>query len=338
MVTIYDIAKATGFSPPSVSKALNGTGGLSAESREIILKTAVEMGYTPNMTARALSISRSNLIGVIYEDYYMLMGFKHPLFSEILNSFRTVIENGGYDLLFLSRTLGERKMTYSDHCRFRNVDGVLILNPVPGDHEIFRLVDTGIPCVSANEPIAGISTVITENISGAKEGMDYLMRLGHRKIACISGPLLKTAPAAMERLIGYRESLAENGIEYDENLVEESRFWHAQAGYEAAVRLLSRTTGFTAIFAGNDTLANGIKLALEDNGIYIPHDVSLIGFDGDDNGAFMTPALTTMRQDSALIGAKAAEILIRRLSGHLEVETVRIPATLLERGSCRPLL
>lgn len=338
MVTIYDIAKATGFSPPSVSKALNGTGGLSAESRAAILKAAEDMGYTPNMAARALSTSRSNLIGVIYEDYYMLMGFKHPLFSEILNSFRTVIEDRGYDLLFLSRTLGERRMSYSDHCKFRNVDGVLILNPVPGDLEIARLVDTGIPCVSANEPIQGISTVITENVRGAKDALAFLIRLGHRKIAYISGPYLKSAPAAVERLRGYREALTENGIPFDETLVEESRFWHAQAGYEATQRLLSRTTGFTAIFAGNDTLASGIKLALEDSGIYIPHDISLIGFDGDDNGAFMTPSLTTMRQDSSRIGITAAELLMRRLSGHMAVETVRIPATLLERGSCRNLL
>lgn len=337
MVTIYDIAQRTGFSPPSVSKALNGTGGLSPESRAMILRVAEEMGYTPNMTARTLSTNRSNLVGVIYEDYYMLMGFKHPLFSDILNNFRTVVESAGYDLLFLSRTLGERKMTYTDHCRFRNVDGVLILNPVPGDPEITRLVSSGISCVSANEPIAGISSVITENVQGARDAVQYLIDLGHRRIAYISGPYLQTAPAALERLQGYKDSLLDNGLPFDEDLVEESHFWHTQSGYEATRRLLERTTNFTAVFASNDTLASGVKLALEDSGIYIPHDVSLIGFDGDDLGSFMTPGLTTMEQDSRTIGNTAAEILLHRLSGDCELESIRVPATLLKRDSCRQI-
>lgn len=338
MITIYDIAKATGFSPPSVSKALNGTGGLSSESRSLILKKAEEMGYTPNMAARSLSTSRSNLIGVIFEDYYMLLGFKHPLFGDILNHFRTLIEDAGYDLLFLSRTMGERKMSYSEHCKFRKVDGVLILNPVPGDLEVAKLVESEIPCVSANEPIAGISTVITENVSGAQAAVNYLIKLGHRNIAYVSGPYLKTAPAALERRKGYIKALQENGIEPSEILMEESNFWHSKAGYDATLRLVSRTTNFTAVFACNDTLACGVKLALESKGIYIPHDVSLIGFDGDENGAFMTPSLTTMVQNSAQIGKTSAELLLRRLSGVLTTENIRVPAHLLERDSCRSLL
>lgn len=337
MITIYDIAKKTGFSPPSVSKALNGTGGLSLETREVILRVAQEMGYTPNMTARTLSTNRSYLIGVIYEDYYMLKGFKHPLFSDILNNFRTVIENAGYDLLFLSRTLGERKMTYTEHCKFRNLDGVLILNPVPGDHEVTRMVESGIPCVSSNEPIPGISSVITENRQGARDAIQHLIDLGHKKIAYISGPYLQTAPAALERLAGYKDSLEKNGIQFNEILVEESLFWHSQSGYEAMQRLLTRTSQFTAVFAANDSLAGGVKLALEDSGIYIPHDVSLIGFDGDDLGFFMTPGLTTMEQDTKKIGITSAEIILRKLAGSTKVETIRVPAILLKRGSCREL-
>lgn len=337
MITIYDIAKKTGFSPPSVSKALNGTGGLSQESREFILRVAHEMGYTPNMTARTLSTNRSYLIGVIYEDYYMLKGFKHPLFSDILNNFRTVIENAGYDLLFLSRTLGERKMTYTEHCQYRNLDGVLILNPVPGDPEVSRMVGSGIPCVSANEPIVGISTVITENRQGAREAIQYLVDLGHKKIAYIAGPYLETAPAALDRLAGYKDSLEKNGIMFDETLVEESHFWHSQSGYDSTMRLLARTAQFTAVFASNDSLAGGVKMALEDSGIYIPHDVSLIGFDGDDLGSFMTPTLTTMEQDSKKIGITSADIILRLLAGSTEIETVRVPALLLKRGSCREL-
>lgn len=337
MVTIYDIAKKTGFSPPTVSKALNGTGGLSTATRNIIAQTAREMGYTPNMTARTLSTNRSHLIGVIYEDYYMLKGFKHPLFSDILNSFRKVIENAGYDLLFLSRTLGPRQMTYLEHCDYRNVDGVLILNPVPGDAEVTKLADCGRPCISANEPIPGICTVVTENVAGAREAIQYVINLGHRKIAYVSGPLRITAPAAGDRLQGYRACLEENGIAFEQDRIEEGLFWHAEAGYEATKRLLERTRDFTAVFAANDTLAFGCKLALEEAGLSIPDDVSLIGFDGDDLGEYVTPRLTTMWQNSEEIGLISAQMLLKKFSGEDLPEKIHIPARLIVRDSCRKI-
>jgi len=337
MVTIYDIAKKTGFSPPTVSKALNGTGGLSTDTRNIIAQTAREMGYTPNMTARTLSTNRSHLIGVIYEDYYMLKGFKHPLFSDILNSFRKVIENAGYDLLFLSRTLGPRQMTYLEHCDYRNVDGVLILNPVPGDAEVTKLAGCGRPCISANEPIPGICTVVTENVDGAREAIQYLINLGHRKIAYVSGPLRITAPAACDRLQGYQACLEANGIAFEQNRIEEGLFWHAEAGYEATKRLLERTRDFTAVFAANDTLAFGCKLALEEAGLSIPGDVSLIGFDGDDLGEYLTPRLTTMWQNSEEIGLISAQMLLKKFSGEDLPEKIHIPARLIVRDSCRKI-
>ncbi len=338
MVTIYDIAKRTGFSPPTVSRALNGTGGLSVATRNLILKTAEEMGYTPNMTARALTTNRSNLIGVIYEDYYMLKGFKHPLFSDILNSFRKIIENAGYDLLFLSRTLGPRQMSYVEHCDYRNVDGVLVMNPVPGDEEVLRLAQSGRPCVSANEPIRGISTIVTENVKGAYEAVQYLIGLGHRDIVYVSGPRRITAPAADERWQGYRDCLVANGIEYTDDRVEESLFWHGEAGYEAMKRLLKRGVKFSAVFASNDTLACGVKLALEDAGISIPGDVSIIGFDGDEIGQYITPRLTTMWQNTEEIGTIAARMLLKKMGGEDLPPLITIPAQLLIRDSCEKIV
>lgn len=337
MVTIYDIAEKTGFSPPTVSKALNGTGGLRDATRALILKAAKEMGYTPNMTARSLSTNRSHLVGVIYEDYYMLKGFKHPLFSDILNSFRKVIENAGYDLLFLSRTLGARQMTYLEHCAYRNVDGILIMNPVPGDEEVARLIDCGRPCVSANEPIPGISTVVTENEKGAIEAVQYLVDLGHKKIAYVSGPQRPSAPAAYERLKGYQACLAKNRIDFDPALVEECLFWHSEAGFEATKRLLSRRRDFTAIFASNDTLACGAMKALIGEGLSIPGDVSIIGFDGDELDEYLNPRLTTIWQNCEEIGATSADLLLKKLAGEPTPDTVYIPARLIERDSCRKL-
>ncbi len=335
MITIYDIARITGFSPPTISKALNGTGGLSAATRTLILQAAKDLGYTPNMNARALSTNRSHLIGVIYEDHYMLKGFKHPLFSDILNNFRKVIEIAGYDLLFLSRNLGSRRVSYLEHSNYRKVDGILVMNPVPGDPDVLELASFDRPCVSANEPIPGICTVVTENRVAAEAAVDYLVSLGHRSIAHICGPRNLSAPAARERFEGYRAALEKHGIRYDENLVEESPFWHSEGGYEAARRLFYRTRDFTALFASNDTLAFGIKEAVEERGLSIPDDISLIGFDGDESGMYTSPALTTMWQNTEEIGSRAAMLLLQKFAGEDVPELIKIPARLLERGSCR---
>lgn len=337
VVTIYDIAKKTGYSPPTISKALNGTGGLSASTRSLILETAKKMGYTPNMNARALTTNRSHLIGVIYEDHYMLKGFKHPLFSDILNNFRKVIENSGYDLLFLSRTLGDRHISYLEHCNYRKVDAILVMNPLPGDKEVQKLSQCGLPIVSANEPIPGICTVVTENVSAAIEAVQYLINLGHRKIAHITGPLQLTAPAARERFEGYRKCLESNGIAFNPALIEESPFWHADGGYEAGKRLLSRTRDFTALFVSNDSLAFGVKKALGEYGLEVPKHVSIIGFDGDESGGYTTPALTTMWQNTEEIGTIAARLLLRQLSGEELKDIIKVPAVLLMRESCKEL-
>ena len=103
MTTIYDIAKATGYSAPTVSRALTGTGHLTEATRNKIINAASEMGYEPNSMARGLTTKRTNLIGIIYDDVQMARGFAHPLFSGVLNTFRELVENQGYDIIFLSR-------------------------------------------------------------------------------------------------------------------------------------------------------------------------------------------------------------------------------------------
>ncbi|MDR1747698.1 MAG: LacI family transcriptional regulator [Spirochaetaceae bacterium] len=335
MVTIYDIAKRTGFSPPTVSKALNGTGSLSEATRLYILNTAKELGYTPNLTARTLTTRSSHLIGIIFEDYYMQKGFEHPLFSNILNSFKGVLETEGYDLLFLSRNLGGRHISYLDHCNFRNVDGILIITIASNEQELAKLAESRLPCVSVNDVIPGISAVLTDNLGGAKRMVQYLAELGHRRIAYIAGPGSSFATASAERFEGYRQCLGENGIPFDPSLTEQAFYWHSQGGYEAARKLLARTRDFTAIFAANDSLAYGALKALEERGLMVPGDISVAGFDGDELGEYITPRLTTMTQNTQEIGSAAGLLLLRKLAGEKLSEVTRIPPSLIIRSSCR---
>lgn len=333
MVTIYDIAKATGHSAPTVSKALNGQGKLSAATRQLIVDTAKQMGYEPNISARTLTTKKSNLIGVVYDDTGMNMGFAHPLFSVILNRFREQIEYAGYDLVFLSRY---SKMSYFYHAKHRSVDGVIIINPATGNIEEFQeFIDENIPRVSTNSIFKGICTVISDNEKGGYTAAENLIKKGHKKIAFLCAPLRKISSAPRERLMGFKKALSDNNIEFDENLFEESETWAQQGGYEAFKRLYNRTKDFTAVFCVTDTLAFGVYKAAEELGLRIPEDISIIGFDDDIAGSILSPHLNTFRQDAVKIADLAAEMMLNQIAELPVPSIVRCEANYVERNSVK---
>jgi len=333
MITIYDIAKATGHSAPTVSKALNGQGNLSVATRQLIVDKAKEMGYEPNITARTLTTKKSNLIGVVYDDTGMNMGFAHPLFSVILNRFREQIEYAGYDLVFLSRY---SKMSYFSHAKYRSVDGVIIINPATGDIQEFQeFIDENIPRVSTNSIFDGICTVISDNEKGGYFAADKLIKQGHKKIAFLSAPLRKISSAPSERLTGFKKALAENNIEFDQNLFEESETWAQEGAYKAFKKLYSRTKDFTAIFCVTDTMAFGVYKAAEELGIKIPEDISVIGFDDDIAGSILAPHLNTFRQDAVKVADLAAEMMLNQIAGLPVPPIVRCDVNYVERNSVK---
>lgn len=335
MVTIYDIAKVTGHSAPTVSKALTGTGTLSAKTREKIVAVAKEMGYEPNIAARTLSTKKSNLIGVIYDDTGMNRGFAHPLFSVVLNRFREQIEVAGYDIIFLSRHF---KMTYYSHAQYRNVDGIIIINPATDNKEEFKdFIDNNIPIVSTNSIIKGISTVLTDNEIGGYRAAEYFIKKGHKKIAYLSAPVNEISFAAAERFEGFKRALKDYNIEFDENLYEQSKLWNLDGGYDAFHKLVERTRDFTAIFAATDLMAHGILKYCREKGISIPNDISIIGFDNDVASSLSEPGITTFEQDGVQIADFAAEILFQQIIGMPTGEMARFAPKFIERDSVKDL-
>lgn len=334
MITIYDIAKATGYSAPTVSKALNGLGTLSVKTRERIIKTAKDMGYTPNISARTLSTKKSNLIGVIYDDTGMHKGFAHPLFSVILDRFREQVERAGYDIIFLSRHFN---MTYFLHSQYRNVDGVIIINPATQDRSEFsEFVTEKIPCVSTNCIIDGITTIISDNEKCGYIATEHFIKKGHRKIAFLSAPKgISSAPT--ERYIGFRKALEDYNIPFDEELFVQSEQWVMKGGSDAFEQLYKRRQDFTAIFAVTDWLARGIYDYAEAHGLKIPEDISVIGFDNTEASGYMAPPLTTFQQDAIKIADLAADILLRQINGEETPQLIRCDATLLDRKSVKDM-
>ncbi len=332
MVTIYDIAEATGFSAPTVSKAINGLGSLSEGTRKKILKKAKEMGYEPNISARTLTTKKSYLIGVIYDDTGMNKGFTHPLFSPLLNRFREKIEAAGYDIIFLSRHFN---MTYSSHANFRSIDGVIIINPAantPAEFDDF--IKTNLPRVSTNSVFEGICTVISANEQGGYEAAEYLINHGHKKIAYISAPVDGISTAPDERFTGFKTALEKHKL-YDPDLYELSSGWDKESAAEAFGRLIKRRKDITAVFATSDQLAFGIYDYCHEHNIRIPEDLSVIGFDNDLPSEYV--GLTSFNQNTDEIADISAQMMLDQIEGKTVPPIIRCKPELVERKSVRTL-
>jgi LacI family transcriptional regulator len=336
MVTIYDIAEKTGFSAPTISKALNGTGGLSQATRKKILDTAENLGYRPNMAARSLTTKKSFLIGIIFEDLDMQRGFEHPLFGGILNRFRAEIEAAGYDLIFLSHGFLEKKKSYVEYCHYRNLDAVVVINPAEAT-SILELAESSIPCVSTNFIVPGIPAVVTANFDAGFRAGEFLLQNGHRKIAYIAGSFNEFNNAALERLDGLKKSLSEGGISLDDSCVEYCTQWSRENARNAMEKILLRHPDTTAVFVANDNMAVGAMEAVQSAGKKIPDDVSFIGFDDEMFSSLCNPPLTTFRQNRNLIAELSAEILMNRIAGIPVKDIVRIPAEFIVRDSVKNL-
>ncbi|MBQ0003448.1 MAG: LacI family DNA-binding transcriptional regulator [Treponema sp.] len=334
MVTIYDLAKATGFSAPTISKALNGNGRLNKQTREKILKAAAEAGYKPNMAAKSLSTKQSKLIGVILEDVSMQRGFEHPLFGGLLNKFRQEIEMAGYDLLFLSKHFNGG-MSYIDHCIYRDVDGIIVVNPIDDDPELENLAKSGIPCVSTNEFIKGVCTVVTENYESGIIAAHKFVEAGHRKIGYLSAPFREKSPAAKERFEGFVKGLKDCGIEFNQKNYEICESWTENSGSEGMKKLLSHCDDISALFVTCDTLAFGAISYLNEIGKKVPDDISMIGFDDDNLGMHSNLFLSTFRQNRDKIAELTAEMLLNQISGIPVPKIVRVAADFIERSSIK---
>ncbi len=332
MITIYDIANATGYSAPTVSKALNGTGHLSETTRNLILKQAREMGYEPNSAARSLTTKRTYLIGVIYDDHGMQRGFSHPLFSSMLNKFRENVEIAGYDIIFLSC---HTKMSYIAHAAYRSVEGIAIINAETGLHsELEDLGRMGIPCVSTNALIPGICTILTDNKQAGYKAAEYLVSMGHTKIGFLAGPNDAYYYASKDRYLGFCQYLSEKGIPTDSSYYEECMYWQGQSGQDGFARLYKRHPDITAVFAASDLLAMGVIKYAHSHNIKIPEQLSIIGFDDDYTSEYTSPRLTTFRQDSESIANLAAELLLQHMVGlPISNELIHLPATFIARDS-----
>jgi LacI family transcriptional regulator len=337
-VTIYDIATKTGYTAATISKALNNQSDISEATRLKIAEVARSMGYIPNQGAKSLVTKKSWLIGVIYEELDQNLGIEHPLFSGIMNSFKQTIEKEGYELMFIATNLGQKKMTYLEHCRYRGVDGVLILNNNVESPEVFEVVQSGIPCVSANLVYNEITSITSENVQSAMDSVLYLYKLGHTRIAHIAGPLLEHASAGLERLEGYKRGLEACGLPYRDEFVVVADLWNEACGFRGLRQLMDGTERPTALFSASDIFSVGVYRAAWNMGLDLPRDLSVVSVDDNEVARYLRPTLTTWRQDRRSIGRLSAEQVLRKIAGLPSDPRILVPVELIERESCQSLV
>lgn len=330
MANIYDVAKKSGYSIATVSKALNNYSDISEKARTKILAVCKEIGYMPNSSARTLPTKKSWTIGVVFSEE-LGVGITHPFFSHVIESFKQSIEANGYDLLFISRELGHSIYSYLEHCRYRNVDGVIVVHTDFSEPEVREILDSDLPSVVIDNVQTRSINISSDNYGGAKMAIDHLIGLGHRKIAHISGN--EESYASQVRKKAYLDQMKTLNGEIPEAYIQCGGFFSLEGGYDAMRRLLELEDQPTAVFASGDYMAIGAMRAIKEAGLKIPEDISVVGFDDVEVSRLVCPGLTTVRQDAFRIGQSAAESLIKRINSESDEGNELIPVAFIERSS-----
>lgn len=307
MVSLKDISARCGVSVATVSKALNDHKDVSPATKQKLLQIAKEMGYFPNLQARALKTNRTYNLGVMFLDAAE-SGLTHEFFARILNSFKTQAEVSGYDITFINKNLGSRRMTTYEHCRYRNVDGVVIACTDFTDPDVYEVVNGDIPVVTIDHIFDCTTAVMSDNTDGMKALVDYVCSKGHKKLAYIQG---NKSAVAEKRTSSFYKECKNHGLEVSPKNILQGDFHNPDVTYKLTTKLLKSTTPPTCIFMPDDFSAIGGYNAIADLGLRVGKDVSVVGYDGIAYSQFLSPRLTTYHQNMDELGKVSAKRLIQ---------------------------
>ena len=335
MVSMKEIAKQCNVSVATVSKALNGYSDIGEETKNYILRTASEMGYLPNSSARALKTKRTFNLGVLFVDEAR-SGLTHDYFNRVLESFKSTAEAKGYDITFTSGNVSGKRMTYLEHCHYRSVDGVVIACVNFYDPQVVELVNSDVPVVTIDHVFNNRMAVLSDNVAGLKALVKQAWACGHRRIAFIHGE--KTS-VTENRIAGFYQACEELGLEIPEEYVRDGVYHDVERCAEETRALLALPQRPTCIIFPDDFSALGGYNALAEAGLSIPDDISVMGYDGIYLSRVVNPSLVTYQQNTAALGQTAADKLIELIE-HPRVtlpEQLRVSGRLLSGGSVRSL-
>jgi LacI family transcriptional regulator len=338
--TIKDIAKALGVSTSTVSRALNGSYEIGAETKKLILEYAEKVNYRPNPIALSLKEQKSHSIGVV------VCEVANDYFSQAINGIESIAYNRGYHVIITqTHESFDRESANVQHLLSRHVDGLLVsLSAETTDTSQYKyLLDKGFPIVFFDRVAADIHThkIITNNFKGSFDATELLIKQGFKKIAHLTNS--NNLLISRERFDGFKTALDKHGIAFKpEYLKHCNHGGMIQDEVEFSIKeLLTMDEPPDAIFIGSDRLTISCMYILKKLGISIPEDIALAGFTNSDVAELFSPALTVVRQPAFQIGQMATEMLIKTIESKWPIEeftTEQVETELIVRASSQKKL
>ena len=327
MATMKDIARIAKVSTSTVSHVINNTRYVSDEIREKIMKVANELNYTPSAVARSLKVKETKTLGML------VTATSNPFFAEVVSGVEQYCNQHHYNLIISSIDGNEQRLQQNIQTLIqKQVDGLLLMYS-DTRHAMVEQLNLNLPIVVMDWwPTELNADKIYENSEfGAYLATKTLIEQGHKNIAIITGKLDKSL--AHNRLLGYQKALQDAHLPINPDWIIESHF-DFEGGVEGMKKLLQITPRPTAVFACSDTIAVGVYQVAWQQGLRIPQDISVIGYDNIMLAQYLTPPLTTIHQPKAELGKLAVETLLERIkSPDLEYKTTMLQPQLIWRAS-----
>jgi len=333
MATIHDVAKLAGVAPITVSRVINNSGYVSDKTREKVQAAISELGYVPNILARSLRSKRTNTIALVFTD------ITNPFFTIMARGVEDTASFAGFNVIICNTDESQEKEdNYILLLLQKQVDGILLV-PAGSNTKSIKVIheqDTPLVILDRRVSSSNVDIVRGDSEGGAYQLTKYLIDLGHRRIAIISGPC--NVSTAEDRLLGYKRAMEEFGLK--ENIISYYGSFSQTSGNDLTRKVFSQSPQPTALFTANNLMAIGALQALQDIGLKVPEDVALVSFDDIPENLTAFPFMTVVKQPSYEMGRRATELLISRIKKDSDddYQDIVFPVEFLERTSSgRPI-
>ena len=310
-MTIKDIAREAGYSVGTVSRVLNGAPGVSEKAKKRVQEVVEKYHFQLNSNAKHLKKQSRDGIAVI------IKGTQNMFFAAIVEQMQDLIRRSDYACMMYYLNEDDNELDQAIKvCAERRPLGILFLGSNP---EYFkqRFSEVSVPCVMVTNQggqygFENLSSVSTDNEAAAPFAIEHLLALGHEKIGILGGRIA-ISQTVFSRYQGCMKAFEKQGMKFDPSVQYEASYFTISDGYDAMIRLLDKMPDISAVFAMADIMAIGAIRAIQDRGLRVPEDISVIGFDGLDLGNYTVPRLTTIRQYSEKIASRSVDILLKNI-------------------------
>jgi LacI family transcriptional regulator len=333
VATVADVAKRAGVSVSTAARVLSGTGYAAEDTRRQVLDAAKELGYVPNQIARSLRTRQTRMLGLLIGDV------ENSFYSVIARNVESVAKDAGYRVVLCNSDDDPViEQEYLQLLEGMRVDALIVTPTAKNRRHLARLIDEDIVIVQVDRRVEGLDAdaILVDNEAGAASAVAHLIEAGHSRIGILTGEL--EVLTASKRLAGYERAMRDHGVAIEAQLVKSGSF-HREHAIEEATDLIRARPAPTAIFAANNILAEAALIALDQQALRVPRDVSLVAFDDVQWMSMVEPPVTAVRQPVADMARSAAELALRRLREGRDgrPSTVVFHTELVERGTVAPL-